>query len=105
MHGVTTKPGDYFSNGKFALLGIKPKQVTIPSKTVVKGAPQWGNVSLPGITQQDLIKHSLIGLSDYNVIISFEVIANNTARWVMVNTSDTPVTLPATTAIISAIKG
>lgn len=106
VHQTTVKSTDVIQDASFMLKGVAPTTGTITSRTVTRGAPEFSTVSVPGVVDGDLVTASVknFGGLDYNLVLSVEVQGNNLVRWVLVNTSDTPIAILDTDIVISAIK-
>ncbi|MDX7721034.1 hypothetical protein [Aeromonas caviae] len=77
----------------------------IAGATVTNGTGYSGVVTVPGAVVGDTV--SVVfkdSTTNYNLIISGRVQSNNIVRWVIVNTSSTPIALAATDIVISVSK-
>lgn len=105
VHSTLIEKGTDLQRGALNYKTIGALTFNIAGATVTNGTGYSGAVTVPGAVVGDTV--SVVfkdSTTNYNLIISGRVQSNNIVRWVIVNTSSTPIALAATDIVISVSK-
>ena len=105
VHSKLIEKGADLQRGLLNYKTIGAISVSVPGATITNGTPLTGVASVAGATVGDTVAVSFKDSTmNGNLVASGKVQSGGIVRWVIVNTSGTPVTIAATELSVSILK-
>lgn len=105
VHSTLIEKGADLQRGALNYKTIGAISVSVPGATITNGTPLTGAASVAGAAVGDTVAVSFKDSTlSNNLVASGKVQSGGIVRWVIVNTSSTPVTIAATELSVSILK-